>query len=207
MSNDYNQYFIKNDGTFVGDFEAMYQNCDDPWKQSVENARSPLKRLIAFRISHLADRRVIDLGCGSGEASEVFRVEADAEVLGLDVSPTAIEKARLRFPQCSFNVASGDDLGKFTSFGPTAICMCNLTWCILDIFQDVLSLIKKHFPGTMLFHTLTFYAPGEQKYGTEYFTNIDELIPYFSEMTIEETFTHKPFPDDGSYNSLLIAKV
>ncbi len=33
MSNNYSDYFIKN-GKFVGEFELMYQQCDDPWYQS-----------------------------------------------------------------------------------------------------------------------------------------------------------------------------
>ncbi len=33
--NDYHKYVI-NDGKFVGDFENMYKDCDDPWNQSVE---------------------------------------------------------------------------------------------------------------------------------------------------------------------------
>ena len=31
--NDYHDYVIKN-GNFIGQFEEMYQNCDDPWPES-----------------------------------------------------------------------------------------------------------------------------------------------------------------------------
>jgi SAM-dependent methyltransferase len=201
------KYIIKPDGTFVGDFESLYRNCEDPWMQSTETLCSPLKRLIAFRVSELPQRRLMDIGCGTGESCDLFRVAADAEVLGLDVSPTAISKARSKYSLCRFEVASAPEVGDFADMNPTAICMCGLTWCILDRFEEVLATIKVCFPGAFLFHQLTFYGPGQQKYGNEYFTNLDELIPFFSDMTIEETFVHKLHPSDGSHNTLLIAKV
>ena len=38
-----------------------------------------------------------------------------------------------------------------------------------------------------------------EKYGTEYFTRLEELLPYFSEMTIEETFVRPCYPGEGSH--------
>ena len=157
------KYFVTPDGNFVGDFEAMYHNCEDPWLQSVQAFRSPLKKVILLRIAQLPQRRVIDIGCGNGTFTELIRTEADAEVLGLDVSPTAVPKARAKYPHCRFEVASTTQIARFADIKPTAVCMCELTWCILDSFKEVLALLKENFPGALLFHTLTFYEPGERK--------------------------------------------
>jgi len=203
----YRKYYIGSDGSFIGDFEALYQGCDDPWGQNVETYRSPLKRLIIMRIAQLPERRVLDIGCGSGTYTELIRTEAHAEVLGVDVSPTAIHNSRSRYPLCRFEVASASEVGRFADIKPTAVCMCGLTWCILDSIEEVLGSLKKHFPNALLFHTLTFYGAGKQKYGTNYFTSLDELLPYFSQMTIQETFAHSQYPSDGSYNSLLVARI
>lgn len=51
------RYFVQPGGRFVGDFEAMYRDCEDPWLQSAEAARSPLKRLILWRIAQLPLRQ------------------------------------------------------------------------------------------------------------------------------------------------------
>lgn len=201
------RHFIQPGGRFVGDFETMYRECEDPWLQSAEAARSPLKRLILWRIAQLPERRVLDIGCGNGLYTDMIRSEAMAEVLGLDVSPTAIASAQANFPLCRFEVASAAEVAKVAEMRPTAICMLGLTWCILDCFRDVLELLKKHFPDALLFHTLTFYGKERQKYGKEFFTCLDELLPYFSRMTIEETFVHTLHPGDGSYNSLVIARI
>lgn len=201
------KYCIKPDGTFVGDFDAIYRECEDPWVQRFETTRSPLKRLILWRIAQLPERRVIDLGCGNGHFTNLVRSEAKAEVLGLDVSSTAVANARAAYPLCRFEAASAIEIVRFAEFKPTAICMCSLTWYILDSFRDLLGALRQHFQGTLVFHTLTFYGREKQKYGREYFTSLEELLPFFSGMTVEETLIHEMHPTDGSCNTLVIARV
>ena len=99
------------------------------------------------------------------------------------------------------------DIGRFGDRRFTAVCMCGLTWCILDSFTRVLQTLKTHFAGALLFHTLSFYAPGKQKYGTEHFTNLKELLSYFSAMTVLETFEHRVYAGDESANTLVIARI
>lgn len=200
------KYFIKPDGTFVGNFEAIYRSFEDPWEQSVQAFRSPLKKVILLRISQLPERRVIDIGCGNGTYTELIRIDADANVLGLDISPKAISNARSKYPLCRFEVASASEVTMFADMKPTAICMCEVTWCILDFFEEILASLREHFPNALFFHTLTFYGPGEQKYGTEYFTCLEDLLPYFSQMTIEETFVHTRHPGEGSH-TLVVSRI
>lgn len=59
----------------------------------------------------------------------------------------------------------------------------------------------------MLYHTLTFYGKENQKYGKDYFTNLDELVCYFSKMKIKDTILHTPYPQDSSSNTLIIAEI
>ena len=200
------KYFIKSDGTFVGNFEKIYRDYKDPWLQSAQAFRSPLKKLIITRITQLPERRVIDIGCGNGTYTDRIRTEADADVVGLDASAIAISNARSRYPLCRFEVVSAGEAARFVDMKPTAICMCEVTWCILDSFEKVLASLKEHFSNALLFHTLTFYGPGKQKYGNQYFTCLDELLHYFSQMTIEETFVHTLYPGEGSH-TLLVARI
>ena len=203
----YRRYFIKSDGSFVGAFEGLYRHCEDPWDQTREAGRAPFKHLIILGIQELAERRVLDIGSGNGAYTQRMRVEAAADVIGVEVSPTAVAQARSRYPLCRFEVASATEVGRFAEWKPAAICMCGLTWCILDSFVEVLKVMKCSFPGALLFHTLTFYPPGKQKYGTEYFTNLKELLPYFSAMHVLETFEHRVYTDDESVNTLVIARI
>src|ERR1043166_6437465 len=73
-------------------FERMWQR-GDPWElENSEYEQARYARLLAL----LAGRRyprVLELGCGSGVFTRLLAPLAD-EVLALDVSPTAIARAR-----------------------------------------------------------------------------------------------------------------
>jgi trans-aconitate methyltransferase len=50
--------------------------------------------------------RILDLGCGTGQLTERLAATS-AEVVGLDSSPEAIDKARINYPQIEFRVSDG----------------------------------------------------------------------------------------------------
>lgn len=55
-----------------------------------------------------ASERVLDLGCGTGQlASEIAR--SGAHVVGIDIAPKMIERARAAHPSLRFEVADGAD--------------------------------------------------------------------------------------------------
>lgn len=55
------------------------------------------------RVSHETPKRILDLGCGPGNSTELLaRRYPDAEILGLDSSPDMLSKARQRLPQATF---------------------------------------------------------------------------------------------------------
>src|SRR2546423_3252285 len=102
-STDYHDYVIK-DGKFVGEFEEMYRNVDDPW-HCVELAGSLDNDLLLAVIRRLRSdvRTMLDVGCGLGELTRLIRDEMpDARLIACDVSPTALESARNRVPGASF---------------------------------------------------------------------------------------------------------
>jgi len=49
--------------------------------------------------------RVLDLGCGQGYLCHLIAQQGN-EAVGVDVSPSTIEKARTSFPECKFIVAN-----------------------------------------------------------------------------------------------------
>jgi len=82
----------------------------DPWKMESEPERYRFEHT-----NHVLHRALIDpsprvgsileIGCGEGHQSEHLIKVCD-QLTGIDVSPTAIERARLRLPSATF--ASGD---------------------------------------------------------------------------------------------------
>src|SRR5437879_362635 len=96
---------------FVGDFEEMYRREDaegyDSWSQ--EDLGSVDKRLSLAIVDGVPAQRILDVGCGKGAFTSLL-AQPGREVVGVDISSTAVEKASERWPDVSFHVGAVDDL-------------------------------------------------------------------------------------------------
>ena len=68
----YQDYVIKN-GEFVGEFEQMYQDFNDPWEQN-KRANSTEKAICTNIVQSYSFKRVIELGCGFGNLTSSLTV-------------------------------------------------------------------------------------------------------------------------------------
>lgn len=173
----YQDYVIR-DGQFVGDFDAMYREHNDPWNQSEERFAS--EKAVALNwIEKLRPRSVVEIGCGHGHFTR--RIAAICPAVGLDVSPTAIDLARARYGSCgaTFEVANIQDHRVFQRIAPDVIVMAEITWYVLPQLRPFLDFLRTEMPGTRLIHLLTTYAPGVQKYGADYFTDLPGILRFF----------------------------
>ena len=173
----YQDYVIK-DGKLVGEFETMYQDFDNPWDQSFrENAvlsKSVVENIL--RINNF--KRPYEIGCGLGYFVEKMRVICGSAG-GLDVSKTAIEKAKVKFLLCHFDIGDILEVEKILSFQPDYIFMDEVTWYVLEKLDEFKLLISKHFKGISFLHTLRQYPQGTQQYGKDYFTDLKGFMKYF----------------------------
>lgn len=178
----YQDYVIK-DGEFVGEFEQMYQDFGDPWHQT--EAGFNTKRAIALHlIQTLSTKKVLELGCGLGYFTNGIR-GLGVDVLGVDISATAIEKAKFNYPECQFLVGDILDREIYTTFQPELIIMPEITWYVLDKLDAFISFLRQEMKGIYLLHILTVYPPGVQKIGCDKFTNIEEILSYFKMEYVE----------------------
>jgi len=178
----YQDYVIK-DGKLVGEFEQMYQDYEDPWHQSKEEWASD-KAVAIHLMRKLGVKRVIELGCGLGQFTAKI-AGAGLTVLGVDISPTAIDKARIKYPACEFRVGDILDYDIYREFRPDLIVMSEITWYVLDKLDQFLEFMKTELPHVYLIHLLVTYPVGVQKYGAEKFTTLPEIMNYFGMQYLE----------------------
>lgn len=106
----------------------------DPW-----NMDSPLERLRFERTSAIIERHfphvgsILEIGCGEGHQSKYLQPLCD-ELFGIDVSETAVERARKRLPRAQFAAADlfaqpwGNAAGRFD-----LVVACEVLYYIADV--------------------------------------------------------------------------
>jgi len=112
-SKRYQDYVIR-DGRLIGDFENMYRNSDEvPWHQD-RTVHAIFSDLTVVLLSRLRPQSLLDVGCGLGYMANRLKQEIESlnRVVGLEVSETAVAKARSMFPNIEFH--SGSVVGSNT---------------------------------------------------------------------------------------------
>lgn len=129
-------------GQFVGKFEEMYnqENSEgfDSWFQ--EDLRSIQKQLSLFLLGQYNFQRVLDLGCGKGTFTHLLK-RVNNYVLGIDISKTAIGKARSKYPDIDFQVGKLTDFT--TSDEPFELVVAMEVLSYLDDWRETLSEISR----------------------------------------------------------------
>lgn len=99
-------------GDATGWFDRFYQQVDGDWDLVPWADRTPNPWLVAWLRTFGASptrRRCLVVGCGLGDDAEAL-ASAGFEVTAFDVSPTAIQAARRRFPRSGVDYVISDVL-------------------------------------------------------------------------------------------------
>ncbi len=168
----YHEHVIK-DGRFIGEFDEMYKEYEDPWHQSSQpNPYS--RRCGILHMQKFGVRSVIEFGSGLGYYSDMIHKEMGIVPIGYDISGTAIEKARRLFPHLDHRVGRVQDMLRVPQ-KVDAILFAEIGWYILEDFDEIMDLMLKHQHGRYFINNQVFYK-GSQRYGNEFFTNLGEYI-------------------------------
>ncbi|MFM8365234.1 MAG: methyltransferase domain-containing protein [Verrucomicrobiota bacterium] len=96
------------------DWEARYTVGDTPWDKGL-----PHPALAIWLEKHPLRGRVLVPGCGAGHDVREIARRCGAEVIGMDIAPSAIQRARLHTPMDRESYVLGDFLaGDAGRFGP-----------------------------------------------------------------------------------------
>ncbi len=180
----YQDYVIK-DGEFVGKFEEMYQKFDNPWHQIEATKNSYARHAALMSIKNHGIKSLIEIGCGLGVFTNYLAENLPGvRISGMDVSDTAVRKAKETYQQVEF--ICGDikkfskDLASANVIGGgeyEAILFAEIMWYILEDLDEIIENISANHKGRYVIINQTFYK-GQQKYGKEYFTTLNEMVNY-----------------------------
>jgi predicted TPR repeat methyltransferase len=201
----YQDYVIR-DGKLVGEFEQMYRDYEDPWEQAVRGRFKTEKAIALNLIERLKAEQgiktVVELGCGFGDFSARV-TELGLRGVGIDISETAVAKAIERHPGTEYVRGAISDHALMRGLAPDVIVMAEITWYVLDDLDAFVAFLKRDMRSVYLIHLLATYAPGVQKYGRAFFTNLDEIRRYFAFDYIESGLVQYP---DGSAGTWFLGR-
>ena len=181
-SNDYHDYVIK-DGRFIGAFEEMYRNIDDPWHHGDATASQydlALYLIARFRICG-GGGLILDIGCGKGAfAARLKQQMPKAHIVGVDISPTAIGNAKQKYGYLDIEFKVMDIQKEYINITEKfdLIVMSQLMWYTLPSFREIVNNLGQRVlknDGYLLINQC-FYRPEEQKYGKEIVSTVEDML-------------------------------
>jgi SAM-dependent methyltransferase len=183
----YQDYVIR-DGRLIGEFEQMYQDFPDPWHESTSeefasDKAAGLNLLARLKARHGVNR-VLEIGCGFGHYSARI-ASLGLETVGLDISTTAIERARSLHSSAKFVVGKLHDHETLRNQRPDVLVMAEVTWYVLDHLRTFLEFTRRELPNAYILHLLNTYPPGVQEYGVEFFTDLAGIKRFFGMRYLE----------------------
>lgn len=188
----YQDYVIK-DGKLVGKFEEMYQKFEDPWKQKLVND-SYVRHATSLSITKYGISSIAEIGCGLGFTTNYLKsLNPEVYIEGIDISETAVQKARENFPELPFYVGSALELSS-RAMKYDALLFAEVMWYVLDDLKKIFNNIERSFGdrgGGYVLINQFFYPEGVQQYGRNYFTNVDQMIDFFPWKCIEKIVEYR----------------
>jgi hypothetical protein len=173
------QDLVIKDGKFIGEFEKMYQLFDDPWNQKkdgyVENSIS--RNMVCNFIKKYNINSMVEFGCGLGKTTDFISSQTNIDILGIDISETSINKAKLTYPNLKFEVNDIRNIEVYSNY--SSFFFSEITWYLLEdkLIDNLFEIMNEKFKGKYFIHNLVFYR-GQQKYGNNYFTSLEEFINF-----------------------------
>ena len=185
--NKMHEYTIHN-GKFIGKFEELYKDFKDPFAQTKIEKFETTKKIILNYCQMIKDKKknkikTFEIGCGFGKLTKDLN-KLGFNSSGMDISKTAIKKARTN-SKCKFYVSDLLNYDLYLQVTPDIIIMPEVTWYLLPQLKPFLNFLRKNFKNKYLIHTLATYEGRSQKYGRDYFKNLEGILKYFNLNYIE----------------------
>jgi len=123
---EYHRYVFDTEARrLVGQFEEMYQaeqeKAFDSWQQ--DDLRHLDQKICTSILDQFNFSKILDVGCGKGAFTQ-FLKKHNNHVTGVDISPTAIERAKSRYPDIEFKAEDVASPNWHENFGRYDLIIC-----------------------------------------------------------------------------------
>jgi trans-aconitate methyltransferase len=188
----YHKYvFDLENRTFIGDFETMYQNESkenfDSWHQ--DDTRQLQRKIDLAILEDYNFSNVIDIGCGKGSLTHLLK-KRNNNVLGIDISQTAIEIATERFPDINFavmDINNIDNYNQLVNKGEVNLVFTSEVFSYIENWKELLNVISK----TTEYFMISLYIPqnsiGYIKSEEELVYEIDKSFDIVEHISLNKT--------------------
>lgn len=203
-SKDYIFKKTKNGLEYVGDFEGLYKHEKEPWGQISDPYYNRRNHVIIEALRKLNPSSVLDVGCGLGQVTQLINIMITKNVLGIDISQEAINKAEKLFPTVDFqrlNIITEELDNRYD-----AIVMSGVLWYLLndlDLVMQTLNNALEYQGHLVLFQT---FIPNQQ-YGLDKIDGFHGWFKYLKNLKDFRVIDAHYYDDiDSRKDSLVVLK-
>ncbi len=171
---------------FVGKFEEFYQDIDDPWGQSAtgemgEYYHSSRTTLLNILQRFGSNAKVAEVGCGLGYVTNaISEYVENTHVVGFDISPTALLKAKKMFSSLEFRQADITSENHFSAEFDVVV-INQILWYVLEGIDGLVFSVKQMLKDGGYFIISNAYAR-EQRYGVDVINKFPGALSFFSNL-------------------------
>jgi SAM-dependent methyltransferase len=136
--------------------------------------------VIVDRIRRAGLRRVLDIGCGTGQLAAYLRDQGIDSYVGIDFSPKAIEYARRSAPHARFVVGDARTSDIYTEDHDVLICTE-----VLEHIADDLAVVERFRPRTRcIFSVPSFDSAGHVRFFSDTSEVVERYGDYFGDLDV-----------------------
>jgi SAM-dependent methyltransferase len=180
---------------FVGDFDGLYRDVDDPWLQS-EGRELQLTNCIVDIIHDRGLKSYCEIGSGLGYNVNTIKNRLDTRVCGFDISSVAVDRA-IENLDLDFRVM---DITKVVDVEDKFDCVClfNCLWYVLEDLDVVIDNCISLLSSNGIFVIAQKYVLN-QRYGIDIVDGMDGCIGYVEDNGKMKVINKHRFQNEGNY--------